>query len=296
MHVKCPLCNRWIPTVELDFCPFCRLYIGAPRPFRIMAEDFSAPEDRGLTDTLREAVSLDEMVSRALTILWKPRVWNILLGGCPELDFRHPLWGLIMNIAGRLCLDKAPRIFLCENEGSTFTMGSNEDPLIMVGRPILRSVGLEELKAILAHEIAHIKARHMEYLTILRLILGGFLELTGGSLATNLVMDLLFKRWRRAAELTADRGSLIATGDISPMKTALLKLHGYDPSGKGPELRDRNRIGEIIKYLGSHPDLKDRIEALEAFYTSREYRDARRKMEMNEEVRKVFRGEGFIYT
>ncbi|MEM3608634.1 MAG: M48 family metalloprotease, partial [Candidatus Bathyarchaeia archaeon] len=121
----------------------------------------------------------------------RPLVWNALLKGCSRLDPRHPAWSLSMKAAAQLCLDKAPRMFLCRNGGSIFTIGSNDDPSIIIGQSALENIGVDELEAILAHENAHIKARHVECFTLLRLFLDGFLVMTGGSLAMNLLVDLL---------------------------------------------------------------------------------------------------------
>lgn len=289
MEVQCPVCKRMIHgTVELDFCPYCRSYIGPPRPFRIEAEDFSAPEDREATEHLREIPFLEQIVGKALTTLQKPFVWGKLLKRCSELDFSHPLWHLVMDIAGRLCLDKAPRIFICRDGEPASTMGSRDDPLIIIRYSMLKVVGRDELEAILAHEIAHIKARHTEYFTLLRLILEGFLTAIGGSLITDLLANLLLNKWRRAAELSADRGSLIATGSSSSMKSALLKLHGYDPSNRDLKLEDPSSLEKIIRSLESHPDIKERIKALDVFYGSMEYREVREKVEKNEEIKKIF--------
>lgn len=291
MGIQCPICKRSIhEIVKPDFCPYCRLYIGPPRPFRIEAEDFLAPGDREATEHLREIPFLEQIVSKALTTLQKPFVWSKLLGRCSELDFKHPLWHLTMEIAGRLCLDKAPRIFICRNGEPASTIGSKGDPSIIIGESTLKTVGEDELKAILAHEIAHIKAGHTEYFTLLRLILEGFLTAIGGSLVIDLLANLLLNKWRRTAELSADRGSVIAIGDASPMKTALLGLHGYDASNRDLRLEDPGSLEKIINSLETHPNIKERIKALDAFYGSTEYDEVRKKIEKNEQLRKIFNG------
>ncbi|MEM2864065.1 MAG: M48 family metalloprotease [Candidatus Bathyarchaeia archaeon] len=275
--------------VGLDFCPLCRLYIGPPRPFRIRAEDFLAPGDRDVTDNLREVKFLGEIVNRSLMVLQRPLVWNALLKGCSRLDPRHPAWSLSMKAAAQLCLDKAPRMFLCRNGGSIFTIGSNDDPSIIIGQSALENIGVDELEAILAHENAHIKARHVEYFTLLRLFLDGFLVMTGSSLAMNLIVDLLLKKWRRSAELSADRGAIIATGDPSSMKSALLKLHRRSSLNGEMKLRDLGYIEGLARSLKSHPNLKDRVNALEFFYRSEDYRETRRKVEKNKEIREILK-------
>ncbi|MGC8849609.1 MAG: M48 family metalloprotease, partial [Candidatus Bathyarchaeia archaeon] len=250
--------------------------------------DFLSPDDRSATDNLREVAFIGGIISKSSMVLQRPLVWNRLLKRCSILDFRHPIWNLSMRSARRLCLDKAPRIFLCENGGSFFTIGSNNDPSIIIGRSALENIGVYELEAVLAHENAHIKARHVEYFTLLRLILDGSLRIIGGSPVTNLIVELLLKKWRRAAELSADRGAAIATGDPSSMKSALLKLHGCGfPYGK-MKLRNLVYIENVVKSLESHPDLEDRLEALKSFFGTEDYPKARRKIERNEEIREIF--------
>ncbi|MEM3608671.1 MAG: M48 family metalloprotease, partial [Candidatus Bathyarchaeia archaeon] len=103
------------------------------------------------------------------------------------------------------------------------------------------------------------------------------------------IVDLLLKKWRRSAELSADRGAIIATGDPSSMKSALLKLHRRSSLNGEMKLRDLGYIEGLARSLESHPDLKDRVNALEFFYRSEDYRETRRKVEKNKEIREILK-------
>ncbi len=198
-----------------------------------------------------------------------------------------------MDVARRICLDKAPRVFICRSRGGASTLGSESNSFVLVDKFILKALSTTELEAILAHEVAHIKARHVEYYTLLTLIFEGFQAALGGSIAINVLATLLFKKWQREAELSADRGSLIVVEDPSPIKSALLKLHGWDGTEGVTEFLERvkpNTLEEVAHAFIGHPPIEERLKALEDFHESPKFREVLPKMEKNSVFHSLLKG------
>jgi Zn-dependent protease with chaperone function len=126
-----------------------------------------------------------------------------------------------------------------------------------------------ELQFIIGHEFTHIKCSHVLWQTI-----AGKNPIFGRVPVLNLALPFFFSWWSRQAEFTADRGGLIACGDLMASQKALARLV------IGAELFDRLNVEEFIKQadgdvatkaselLSSHPLLAKRMKALAEFSQS----------------------------
>lgn len=128
----------------------------------------------------------------------------------------------------------------------------------------------KELQFIIGHEFTHVKCSHVLWQTI-----AAKNPLIGSIPVLNFVMPLFFSWWSRQAEFTADRGGLIACGDLAASQRALARL------AIGRELFERLNVEEFIKQaqdgdvttsanelFSSHPLLAKRILALADFAQS----------------------------
>jgi Zn-dependent protease with chaperone function len=277
---------------EFDYCPYCTFYIGPPRPFRIQPEDFQASGDKMALEDIKDIPGVDFIVSKAVDLLQMPTVRLKLMGKCVKVDFENPLWMLTVNAARQLCLDKLPEIYVCSKERGASTLGSEKNPLILVSNSLVNKFTLIELQAIIAHEVAHIKAKHVQYSTLLTMIMEGFHMFLGGSLILDFLSSLLIKKWQREAELSADRGSLIVSGDPSILTSALLKLHGIYKQGDLLKYVERIRNStweEINETLMSHPNVLKRVKEIRSFSTSSGFKKTRLKMYKNNAFYQLFK-------
>jgi Zn-dependent protease with chaperone function len=128
----------------------------------------------------------------------------------------------------------------------------------------------KELQFIIGHEFTHVKCSHVLWQTI-----AAKNPVIGSAPVLNFVMPLFFSWWSRQAEFTADRGGLIACGDLAASQRALARL------AIGRELFERLNVEEFIKQaqdgdittsanelFSSHPLLAKRILALADFAQS----------------------------
>ncbi|MFV1951813.1 MAG: M48 family metalloprotease [Nitrospinota bacterium] len=119
----------------------------------------------------------------------------------------------------------------------------------------------EELRFLLTREVAHIKLGHLFYLDIIagmrsftRIGLPRFVsEVIVGSVGVEMM------HWYKEAEISADRGALVVTGDINVALQALVKLN------IGANFEDNYSKVNIDTYLQQLSLLQeDRIETASA--------------------------------
>lgn len=129
---------------------------------------------------------------------------------------------------------------------------------------ILKTETEAELAGVMAHEIAHVAARHgtrnaskaelTNWLTIPLIFLGGPIGF-GIRSATGILIPMKFLQFSRGAEREADFLGL-----------QYLYKTGYDPRAvidffERIQLMEKNRPGTISKLFSTHPMTNDRIEA-----------------------------------
>ena len=107
--------------------------------------------------------------------------------------------------------------------------------------------------------------------TFLSSLMGGMLH---GAGPVSVPWALVFRRWRRAAQITADRISLLACGQLEVALRTLIKTEtgAEDDSAELDAVLDRvydrdrpdlsTRVGET---LGAYPSLVSRVRALVDF-------------------------------
>lgn len=113
---------------------------------------------------------------------------------------------------------------------------------------IRKAEGPDEIAGVLAHEIAHVRERHVTEAMLRQFGIGLVLTTLGGSTAGN-VEGALALSYTRAAEREADQGAIRALGaaGISPRATA-----GFFARLAKAE-SNLGRFSDAFAYLSSHP-------------------------------------------
>lgn len=184
----------------------------------------------------------------------------------PEVD------ALAQEAASRLNVSK-PNLFIVSSEElNAYALGFVGASCVVLHSAIVyASEGSpKELQFIIGHEFTHVKCSHVLWQTI-----AAKNPVLGRIPILNDVLPLFFSWWSRQAEFTADRGGLIACGDLAASQRALARL------AIGRELFNRLNIEEFIKQaqdgdvatsanelFSSHPVLAKRILALAQFAQS----------------------------
>ena len=112
------------------------------------------------------------------------------------------------------------------------TIGAGR-PIVVVNSELVRLLGSEERRAVLAHEAAHVLADHVLYFTALQILLA-----MGGSTRLPIIAGLplmavrsALLEWSRAAELSCDRAAAIVTRDPTVVCRTLMILAAGTAAG-----------------------------------------------------------------
>lgn len=123
-----------------------------------------------------------------------------------------------------------PQLYVRQNpipNAYTLAVQGNQ-PFIVVHSSLIELVTPEELQAVLAHELGHLKSEHGVWVTMANLLVL-LSSSTLGSTLGNVVYEVLNRQllaWQRAAELTCDRAMLLVMQDKKVAMSALMKLTG----------------------------------------------------------------------
>ncbi|EJK76044.1 hypothetical protein THAOC_02213 [Thalassiosira oceanica] len=194
----------------------------------ISASQFRHPLDRDLTDFLRRAPLsglAEGGIRRALAVAEQATRLDLLSSSVKVSEEQLPeLHATMADAAATLDLSTVPELYVQNSPmANAYTLAlRSEDrpPLVVVTSALLDRCNEDEVRAIIGHELGHLKSDHSLYLT-----LGGLaaaplrgLPLVGGQ------AERLLQEWRLAAEYTCDRAALLVAQDVDVVAGAMLKL------------------------------------------------------------------------
>jgi heat shock protein HtpX len=192
-----------------------------------------------------------------------------------------------------------PRVAVVKTEvPNAFATGRNQkSAVVAVTTGLLGRLNQEELEAVLAHELTHVKNRDVMVITIASFLStvasfiaqnffwmgdrrdrdsGNFFLVLIVSIAVYILSTLLILALSRYREYAADRGAAVITGKPSNLVSALRKISGAMSKVPQEDLRAVEKKGmnaffiipaisssSFMKLLSTHPALEDRIAALE---------------------------------
>ena len=187
-----------------------------------------------------------------------------------------------------------PEVGIYEGEPNAFATGaSKSSSLVAVSTGLLNLMNRDEVEAVLAHEISHVKNGDMVTQTLLQGVMNTFVvffsRIIGwvvdrqilrneddapgvGYYVTSLVLDIClgflasmvvcyFSRWR---EYHADAGAAEIMGSNQPMINALRRLGSMEPNELPGAVKGFGISGGMGSLFATHPSIEDRIAALEA--------------------------------
>lgn len=206
----------------------------APVPLiGLKADHFRHPLDRQATQALKQLPGLDLAIRSLLgptaeDIFYLDNIASSILIGPNQLPDLHQL---LVDACTRLDIDQ-PALYLKQNPAPnayTFAMRGKK-PFIVIHTSLLDLLEPDEIQAVIAHELGHLKCDHGVYLTLANLLLLGA-GLLGGAAGTVLTQGLQNRmmEWVRCAEFTCDRAALLVSQDPRTVASVLMKLTGGSP-------------------------------------------------------------------
>src|SRR5579875_2792353 len=157
-----------------------------------------------------------------------------------------------------------PELYVAQNPTPNAMTSGHDHPYIIVTTGLLDLMNEDEILAVIAHELGHIKSGHVLYKTMARGIsflvaLIGDLTLGVGRLVGR-TLEATLLEWDRMSEFTADRSSLLVVQNPQVMLSLMMKF-----AGSTLFQRDQMDAGEFLKQA-------DLYEAVDASILDRVYK------------------------
>jgi Zn-dependent protease with chaperone function len=200
----------------------------------LTADRFRHPLDLEATTSLRKLPGLDLLVRNLLggvteDFLYLNNIASSVLVGENQLPHIHKL---LVEAAEILDLE-VPQLYLKQNPApNAYTMAvRGKKPFIVVHTSLVDLLTPEELQAVIAHELGHLKCEHGVYLTLANIIVlatGGLLPGIGTAIAQSLQGQML--QWLRCAEFSCDRAALLVAQNPKTVISVMMKLSGGSPT------------------------------------------------------------------
>ncbi|BAY25103.1 peptidase M48 Ste24p [Calothrix sp. NIES-2100] len=259
----------------------------------LKADSFRHPLDLEATKALKQIPGLDMMVRNWLgpmaeQIFYVENIASSVLVGEKQLPDLHQL----LLEACKVLDIEPPQLYIRQHPAPnayTFAM-RGQQPFVVLHTSLIDMLTPEEIQAVIAHELGHLKCDHSVYLTPVNLLIlaAAILPNVGAAIAQVIQTQLL--EWVRCAEFTCDRAALLATQNPKVVMSVLMKLAGGSPN-LAPQLNldafvaqarayddiSKTELGEMVKVARTaqltHPVPVLRAREIDRWASSKEYQN-----------------------
>ena len=221
----------------------------------LQSDRFRHPLDLQATQTLKQIPGMDLMVRNLLGALGEKFFYleNIASSVRASENQLPDLHELLVEAARILDLEP-PQLYVRQNpvpNAYTFAMRGRQ-PFVVMHTSLIDMLTPEEIQAVIAHELGHLKCEHGVYLTLANLITlaAGLIPNWGGLIAQNLQSQML--EWVRCAEFSCDRAALLATQDPQVVMSVLMKL-----AGGSPKLAPQLNLDAFLAQARAYDEISD---------------------------------------
>lgn len=241
-YVRCRYCGQR-NTVRDGYinnqavCGRCRLPL-SNEPHKKFADlskhDYVHPADSKALAALRAIPGVDTALRKLLSVTGESAIRVSFMASavkvtptqCPDLHAK-------LQIACTTLGVDMPELYIQQNPVVNAFTGGVEKPIIVLHSSLIERLNDEEILAVIAHEVGHIHAEHVLYLTAARILEA----LANVSLAAVPVAEIVksilsatvrgaLMAWARRAELSCDRAALLVTQDPHVIGRTMMKLCG----------------------------------------------------------------------
>jgi Zn-dependent protease with chaperone function len=228
----------------------------------ISSRAWEHPADRGALTALRELRGFDDVV-KAFFGMWNERGFRLsFLAGGIRVDHRqYPrVYQSFADAASTLDVAELPELYVTQDPIINGQAIGIDKPFIVITTGAVERLDDDELRAMLGHEIGHVRSGHAVYRTILLILTRWAASLSWlpiGAIALRAIIAAMFEWWRKA-ELSADRAGLLAGQDPAASLRLLMKLAG---GGDLSQIDTAAFLEQAAEYEGGG-DLRDSIHKI----------------------------------
>ncbi|WP_159788431.1 M48 family metallopeptidase [Sodalinema gerasimenkoae] len=268
----------------------------------ISSDAFRHPLDLEAEEALRNLAGFDGVARKFVEYVYERPQVVFLTGNHIQVGPRQysTVYQLFREAVRALDISPEPLLFVSHNpQLNAFSLGQDH-PSITLNSGLLDAMDEAQLKAVIAHELGHLKCGHtiliqmaMWVISTARFV-GEFTFGMGNVISSGLLYA--FYEWRRKAELTADRAALLATDNLDTVTQTLMIVAGGSQkyaheldmtefirqSERYQEL-DRDQLNQVYKFLlyngpqtiTSHPFAVERLHYIRQWAQSADYQRIR---------------------
>ncbi len=241
-YIRCRYCGQK-NTIRDDYvndeakCGRCKLPL-SNEPHKKFADlnkhDYVHPADSKALAALRAIPGIDTALKQLLKVTGESAIRVTFMASAVKVTDRQcpDLHAKLQVVCTTLGVDM-PDLFIQQNPIVNAFTGGVERPIIVLHSGLLERLNEEETLAVLAHEVGHIHAEHVLYLTAAQLILAVATIPLASLPVAGIIKELLtatmrgaLLAWMRRAELSCDRAALLVTQDPHVIGRTMMKLAG----------------------------------------------------------------------
>jgi Zn-dependent protease with chaperone function len=234
----------------------------------ISSEAFRHPLDRQAEEALRNLPGFNLIARKFVEFVYERPQLVYLMGNAIQVGPRQysTIYQMFRECVRDLDIYPEPTLFVAQNpEANSYALGQ-ENPYILINTGILDLLDQGEIRAVLAHELGHIKCGHTILIQMAMWAMSAASalgEMTFG--IGNFVSQALiyaFFEWRRKAELTADRAALLVIDDLNTVMSSMMKVSGgsikyahecslqeFIKQSENYHSLDENGMNQVYKFL-----------------------------------------------
>jgi|SRR5579883_253454 Zn-dependent protease with chaperone function len=265
----------------------------------ISSEAFRHPLDRQAEQALRSLPGFDFVARKFVEFFAERPQLVYLMGNTIQVGPRQysTIYQMFRECVRDLDIYPEPALFLEQNpQANSYALGQ-EHPYIVINTGLLDLLNESEIRAVLAHELGHIKCNHtiliqMAMWTMSAASVIGELTLGIGNFVSQGLI-YAFYEWRRKAELSSDRAALLVVDDLNPVMSSMMKISGgsikyanecslqeFIRQSENYQALDTDGLNQVYKFLIyngaqgtmlSHPFAVERVHYLREWAVSEEY-------------------------
>lgn len=200
----------------------------------------------------------------AMVAFWR---WSLRRKAVP-VDRYPDLAALAEGCKARLGMGQRVEVLVVDQPVlNAFATGMWAPYTVVLYTGLLRHLGRDEAAFVVGHELGHVKFGH----TALLALLGQLHRHSYGIRGLGFLLRLIFLKWSRVAEHSADRAGLVACGDVGAGVRALLTV------GMGPDKARTVDVPAMVRHwethdagwkdalgavFSTHPDLSTRLDRM----------------------------------
>ncbi len=241
--VRCRYCGQK-NAVKADFknneanCGKCKLPL-SDEPHKKFSDlgkhDYIHPADSKALAALKAIPGVDSALKKllewtgesAIRVMFMASAVKITPKQCPDLHAKLQIACTTLGVA-------MPDFYIQQNPVVNAFTGGVEKPIIVLHSALIERLNDEETLAVIAHEVGHIHAEHVLYLTAARLIEALANLSVGRLIPGNEILKFIISAgigsallaWARRAELSCDRAALLVVQNEHVVGRTMMKLAG----------------------------------------------------------------------